>query len=259
MGAVLRAEQVTRRFKGEARPAVDEVSLSVSSGECVGVVGESGSGKSTLALMLMGLVAPDSGRVMLDGRDISHLRGRERRAVGSRIQMVFQDHADSFDPFSTLGGSAVEFGRLAGLGRAEARDKAQALFERVGLDERLFDARPAQASGGQRQRAAIARALMRDPEFLLCDEITSALDVSVQSEVLKVLADVRGERGVVFVTHDLSLVERTCDRVVVMCRGRIVEEGTPHDVVSHPQHPYTQLLVSSVLPLPVPQRGKGRR
>ena len=259
MGTALYAEQVTRRFEGEARPAVDAVSLSVSSGECVGVVGESGSGKSTLVHMLMGLTVPDSGRVLLDGRDISHLRGRDRRAIGSRIQMVFQDHADSFDPFSTLGGAAVEFGRLAGLGRAEARDKAQALFERVGLDERLFAARPAQASGGQRQRAAIARALMRDPEFLLCDEITSALDVSVQAEVIKVLADVRGDRGIVFVTHDLSLVERTCDRVVVMRQGRIVEEGTPHDVVSHPQHPYTQLLVSSVLPLSAPRRGEGRR
>lgn len=250
---ILVAEHVTKTFRGMARPAVDDVTLRIAPGEFVGLVGGSGSGKSTLARVIMNLETPDAGAVVLDGREITRLRGRERRRVYADMQMVFQDQADSFDPRMRLGASAVEFGMSFGMSRAAARDRAAELFCAVGLSEEHLDCRPGEVSGGQCQRAAIARALMASPKVLVCDEVTSALDVLVQAAVVEVLRSLKGSVALLFISHDLALVDSLCDRTVVMREGRVVEEGPSHEVSLHPQHPYTQLLVSSVFPVdPLP-------
>lgn len=246
----LRIEEASIRFKGMNHPALDKVSISLASGQCIALVGASGSGKSTLARVLAGLLAPDSGEVYLDDIPLSAFKKKQKRMLYRRLQMVFQDHGDSFNPYMSLGASVAEFGKLAGLTKTQALDRAKELFNKVGLEERIFSARAHEVSGGQRQRACLARALMADPEFLLCDEITSALDVSAQTEVLRILQSLRGDRGILFITHDLSLVENLCDEILVMDKGCIVEAGDTQSVLYHPKHPYTQQLISSVLPFP---------
>lgn len=248
--AKLRLESITKTFPGMDRPALDNVSFEIASGQCVGLVGGSGSGKSTLANVIMRFLEPDAGDVHLDDSSLSDLDHRHMRDWYRRIQIVFQDHGDSFDPFMRLGSSVIEFSRLTGRDRTEARGRAEELFSQMGLDERIFNARPHQVSGGQRQRVGLARALMCDPDFLICDEITSALDVSAQAEILKVLKETCSTKGVLFITHDLSLVDELCDTVVVMDRGHVVEMGEVQSVLRSPEHPYTKQLMSSVLPFP---------
>lgn len=243
--SVLRLSHVTKTFPAMARPALADVSLDVGEGACVGLVGASGSGKSTLARVACGLLRPDSGAVEVEGADISTLAGRARRAALRGVQMVFQDHAGAFDPLMTLGASAVEFGRACGLTRAQARARAEELFESVGLPHDLLGSRPREVSGGQCQRAAIARALMVGPRLLVCDEVTSALDVSAQAGVVEVLCSLRGRVGVLFVTHDLALLGCVCERVVVMHEGRVVEEGLVHEVVSSPRDRHTRDLLDA--------------
>lgn len=249
MSEVLVAEGIVKRFTDMARPAVDGVTLRLAEGECVGLVGGSGSGKSTLARVVMNLESPDAGSVRLAGRDITRLHGRERRRVYSDLQMVFQNQTDSFDPRLRLGTSVAEFGRSFGLSRAAAREKAAELFVSVGLSEELLDRRPCEVSGGQCQRAAIARALMVDPQVLVCDEATSALDVSAQATVVEVLKTLKGKVSILFISHDLALVDNLCDRAVVMHAGKVVEEGPSHEVCRAPKDPYTKLLVASVFPI----------
>lgn len=246
----LRIEEASIRFRGMSHPALDKVSISLSSGRSIALVGGSGSGKSTLARVLAGVLLPDSGEAYLDDIPLSTLKHKQKRMLHRRLQMVFQDHGDSFNPYMSLGASVAEFGKLAGLTKTQALDRAKELFSKVGLEERIFSARAYEVSGGQRQRACLARALMVDPEFLLCDEITSALDVSVQAEVLHILQSLRGSRGILFVTHDFSLVEQLCDEVLVMDKGCIVEVGDTQSILHHPKHSYTQQLISSILPFP---------
>lgn len=247
--STLVAEHITKTFKGASAPAVNDVSLSLKEGECMGVVGESGSGKSTLASIMMNILNADSGSVLLDGRDITSFRGKRRRDVYRSMQMVFQNQSDSFDPRVKLGNSIAEFGIAAGMRRRESFAKAGQLLAQVGLSDEYLQRYPGEVSGGECQRAAIARALMVDPDVLVCDEITSALDVSVQANIIEIIGRLKGSRSILFISHDLALVDNLCDSVTVMNHGRVVERGDAHDVTGKPLHPYTRLLVSSVFPV----------
>jgi peptide/nickel transport system ATP-binding protein len=227
--------------------AVADASLSVEAGGSFGIVGESGSGKTTLARILVGLTRPDAGSLRIDGHDrLRRESGREARLRRAReIQMVYQDPALSLDPRLTPRQVLEAVLRLHGTGGEAGVDE---LLDRVGIGRREADVRPRQLSGGQRQRVAIARALAVRPSILVLDEAVSALDVSVQAQILELLGRIRQETGValVLVSHDLAVVREVTDDVVVMWRGEIVERGSTSAVLDHPEHPYTQLLVSSV-------------
>ncbi|MEU7894533.1 ABC transporter ATP-binding protein [Nonomuraea sp. NPDC049152] len=246
---VLTASNLSLRYG--SRHALDDVSLTLHRGETVGVVGESGSGKTTLARLLLGLAEPDTGRIALHGRQWSHLPERARRPWRSTIQIVSQSPLDSFDPRHTVGRLLAE--PLADLPGPEREPRALDLLERVGLPATVADRHPRQLSGGQRQRVAIARALANRPDVLVCDEPVSALDVSIQAQVLDLLADLQTEYGtaMVFVSHDLGVVHRLADRVMVMKEGRVVEEGEADEVFLRPRHPYTEELVAAVPGLPI--------
>lgn len=227
--------------------AVDDVSFCVHAGESVALVGGSGCGKSTTARMIARLTDCTSGEVWLNGQDVTHVRGSAQRALYTHLQMVFQNPVGSFDPRRTLGHGIEEPLRNTGAGKAEARAKALLTLEQCGLNASFADRYPHEVSGGQCQRAAIARALVSEPELIICDEATSALDVTVQAQIVQTLADIQRSRGLalLFICHDLALVQGFCDRVLVMHAGRIVEEGPTAMVLSHPQHEYTKQLVNA--------------
>jgi len=235
--------------RGKALRAVDGVSLTVKKGEIVGIVGESGCGKSTLARVVAALDRPTEGQVLLNGEDLFAIGRRELVRRRDRFQMVFQDPYGSLDPRRRIGWSVAEpLGVLAPpLGKAETERRVGEMLEAVGL--RATDARrfPHEFSGGQRQRIAIARALVTRPDLVIADEAVSALDLSVQAQVLNLILDLRERYGVafLFITHNLSVVEAICDRVAVMYRGRIVETGATGDVFEAPRHPYTSLLLAA--------------
>lgn len=245
----LEVQDVTKRFPSMERAALDKVSFQVEQGTCLGIVGGSGCGKSTLARIVMMLEQPDSGRVLLFGDEIGGRDLKSARNAYRTMQMIFQNPIDSFDPRRTLGFSLMVPGRSFGLSRIEAERKARALLVSVGLDESFFRRYPSQVSGGQCQRAAIARALMADPSVLICDEITSALDVTTQARIVELIAQLKEKVTIVFITHDLALASIICDNLVVMEKGRIVECGAAHDVLENPQSDYTKLLLSSVYTL----------
>ncbi|SEK56614.1 ABC transporter ATP-binding protein [Nonomuraea pusilla] len=231
--------------------AVDGVSFSLPPGGSLAIVGESGSGKTTTARMLVGLERPDAGRIRVGGRDRSHAaRGRATRLARAReLQMVFQDPYLSLDPRVTVAGCVEEPLRLHfPMSPAQRRARRDELLARVGLGEREADALPRRLSGGQRQRAAIARALATEPKVLILDEATAALDVSIQAQILDLLAEIRRDTGVgyLFVTHNLALVRHVADDILVLYQGRVVETGPTRDVLAAPRHPYTRLLLHSV-------------
>ena len=239
--------------------ALDNVSLSVASGEAVALVGESGSGKSTLGRAAARLVDIDSGVIRLDGEDLQRLSGHALRQARSKIQLVFQDPYSSLDPRFTVARTVAEpivIHKRAS--RREAIERVGPLLQRVGLDPAAAHQFPHAFSGGQRQRIAIARALAAEPRVIVADEPTSSLDVSIQRQVLDLLAELREERGIamLFISHDLAVVSRIANRIAVMRSGRIVELGPAEAVLTSPRHPYTQALVSAV-PLPDPSR-RGR-
>ena len=250
-GDVLEVDDVVVQFDtdGGRITAVDGVSMHLSTGETLGLVGESGCGKSTLARAIMQLVVTQRGSVRLEGIDLGSLPRRELRRMRHRIQMVFQDPRGSLDPrmsVSTLIGEPLRvhgFGDRAGRARAVAE-----AMELVGLPEAVADRLPSELSGGQQQRVGIARAIVTDPAVLVCDEPVSALDVSIQAQIINVLDELRDELSLamVFIAHDLSVVRHLSDRVAVMYLGQIVETGTASEVFSEPRHPYTQGLISSV-------------
>lgn len=248
---ILEAEHLKKVFTSHKKSftAVDDVSFFLRRGECLGIVGESGSGKSTIAKLVTRLLDITEGKVTLLGRDITHAKGRTLREAWRSIQMVFQMPQESFDPRCTLGDGIGESLRNMGLGRAETRKRTEELLAVCGLTPEFAGRYPHQVSGGQCQRAAIARALAVEPAVLLCDEATSALDVTVQKQILELLMALKEEQNlsILLICHDLALVQAFCDRVVVLCRGRIVEQGTPEQIIDFPQTDYTKKLIASVL------------
>ncbi|MGY4766754.1 ABC transporter ATP-binding protein [Kribbella sp. CWNU-51] len=241
--------------KAQAVKAVDGVNFVVRKGETVGLVGESGSGKSTLARVATRLLDPTQGTVEIGGADVTKVRGRRLRPVRRKIQMVFQDPQASLNPRQSVGTILSTPFRAQGI--RPTRAQLVELLHQVGLSEEHLDRYPHEFSGGQRQRIGIARALSVKPDLLVCDEPVSALDVSVQAQVLNLLADLRDELGLsyVLVAHDLAVVRQVASRLAVMYLGTIVEEGPADQVYSAPAHPYTKALLSAV---PVPEPGVER-
>jgi peptide/nickel transport system ATP-binding protein len=234
--------------KGRSVDALAAVSFSVRRGETVGIVGESGSGKSTAARCIARLIDADSGQILVEGVDIAALSARALRPVRRRMQMVFQDPFGSLNPRRTVGQLIAEGPIVHGLSEASAHARALELLDLVGLERRAAARYPHEFSGGQRQRIGLARALALEPAILVADEPVSALDVSVQDQVLRLLADIRNRLGltVLFITHDLRVASQVCDSIVVMHKGRVVESGPVADVYAHPAHAYTQALLAAV-------------
>lgn len=233
------------RGRRKNKVALEGVSVDLQAGETLGLVGESGSGKSTLGGCVLGLVQPARGQVMFAGRDITHLPARERRALGSQIQAVFQDPYSSFNPHRTIEQSVEETLTSLQLSRAERRERVIGMLERVGLDRSALGRFPAQFSGGQRQRIAIARALLPEPRLVVCDESVSALDLSVQAQVLNLLLELQRELGVayLFITHDLAVVRHMSTSIAVLQHGHMVEHGDAEEVTRNPREPYTRRLL----------------
>jgi peptide/nickel transport system ATP-binding protein len=267
---LLRVENVHKHFPGPggfgpwrtpALRAVDGVSLEVRRGEALGIVGESGSGKTTLARMMVSLLKPTRGRILFEGEDLAALPERRLRPGRRDRQMVFQDPVSSLNPRRTVGESVAEPLRAHG-GRDERsiRRAVQALLERVGLEAAHYDRFPHEFSGGQRQRAGIARALVLSPKLVVCDEPVSSLDVTTQAQVVRLLADLRAQFGLtlVFISHDLAVVRQVSDRVVVMHHGQVVESADADALYTDPQHPYTRALLDAA-PEPDPTLARERR
>jgi peptide/nickel transport system ATP-binding protein len=260
---LLTASGLVKRYKGpdgKVRTVVNQVSFELGRGETLGVVGESGSGKTTTGRLVLAVTQPDEGSVELGGKPWTGLSERERRARRSHIGVVYQDPLSSFDPRWTAG-KIVSDAVPARYGDSTRRDaRVRELLHQVGLADDTVDRRPLLLSGGQRQRVAIARALAPEPEIIVCDEPVSALDVSIQAQVLDLFADLQEELGLsyLFISHDLGVIRHMSDRILVMTHGRVVEQGDAEDVFSRPQHPYTQRLLAALPKIGVPAEAPER-
>jgi peptide/nickel transport system ATP-binding protein len=250
---VLATERLSKVYRlgltsGQAVRAAENVDIIVRRGETVGIVGESGSGKSTVARCIVRLIPPTSGAILIDDVDVAQLPESRLRAHRRHVQIVFQDPYRSLNPRRTVGASIMEGPMNFGLSRPRALDRARELVRLVGLPEDALSRYPHQFSGGQRQRIAIARALAMEPQLLIADEAVSALDVSVQAQVLKVLDDVRRrfDLAMLFITHDLRVASQICDRIAVMLRGVVVEQGPTAEIFRNPKHEYTRALLDAV-------------
>lgn len=240
---------ILRRHTDDVR-AVDDVSFSVEKGTTVGLVGESGSGKSTIGKTLLRLVPATAGIIHFDGRDITNMPESDFRPFRKRMQMIFQDPFGSLNPRHTIRqivSEALEI-HFPTLSTKDRSDKVASLLEKVGLKPEMATRYPHEFSGGQRQRIGIARALAVEPDFIVCDEPVSALDVSVQAQIVNLLKDLQQQLGLtyLFIAHDLAVVEHMSDRVLVMHRGRIVEDAASADIYANPQHDYTRKLLEAV-------------
>lgn len=246
--------------RGMTLKAVNHVTFSVNKGETVGLVGESGCGKSTTGRCLVNLYEPTSGQVRYRGKDIQTYDKKELLQFRSNVQMIFQNPYASLNPRMTVGEIVMQGMKIhSSLSPAECHEKAEHLLERVGLGKEHMSRFSHEFSGGQRQRIGIARALSVDPEFIVCDEPISALDVSIQAQVLNMLRELQREMGLtyLFIAHDLSVVKYISDRVIVMYLGTIVEEAPADELYAHPTHPYTQALLSAI-PVADPHIAKTR-
>ena len=254
MKKVLEVNNLTKVFRGKDKQdytAVSHIDFCLYEGECLGIIGESGSGKSTTVNMITRLIEPNDGNITLEGEDITYIKGKHLRNIYKKMQMVFQSPIESFDPRCTLGDGITESLRNNGFSKKEAIKTAIKVLKQCGLDESFMDRYPHEVSGGQCQRAAIARALAVGPSVLICDEATSALDVTIQKEIIELLNTLRENHGaklsILFICHDLALVQNICDRVLVMHDGVIVEQGNPDEIVKNPKDDYTKKLIESVL------------
>ena len=256
MSDLLRVDGLTKTYPGGGAPwkrrrvnALDRVSFTVERGRTLGLVGESGSGKSTLGRCILGLARPDAGHVIFDGDEVDRLDGKALSNFRRRVQPVFQDPWGSLDPRWPVGRSVRESLDCFRIGtRTDRHRRVHDLFDRVGLNPALATRLPAQLSGGQRQRVAIAAALASQPELIIADEPVSALDMSVQAQILNLFQDLQQDLHVacVFITHDLGVVEHVSDRVAVLCRGEIVELDDTDRVMNEPRHAYTRTLLAAV-------------
>ena len=268
-GEVLRAEGLTKHFplKRSARHpgdgpevrAVDGVDLSIAAGATLGLVGESGSGKSTVARLVLRLMPATAGRIFFEGNEITNAKGGALRALRPQMQLVFQDPYSSFDPQATVLKSVIEPLRAEGRGRAECNARAEELIDLVGLARDHLQRYPRELSGGQLQRAGIARALATGPKLVVMDEPVSALDVSTQAQAINLLEDLQNELGIafLFIAHDLAVVRHVSDRIAVMYLGEIAEEGPADALYTAPTHPYTHALLSAI-PVPNPRIQRSR-
>jgi oligopeptide transport system ATP-binding protein len=262
---ILRVEDVYKHFPiggrgGEVVRAVDGVSLAVRRGETLGLVGESGCGKSTLARVITNLQPATAGKVVFDGSDLTQLSGSRMRRIRRQVQIIFQDPFASLDPRMTVGEIIAEPIDNFGVARGRARQqRIQELLRLVGLNPNFTNRYPHEFSGGQRQRIGIARALAPNPTFIVCDEPVSALDVSIQAQIINLLQDLQREFQLtyLFIAHDLAVVRHLSNRVAVMYLGKVVEVADRNDIYESPQHPYTRALLSSI-PVPDPEIESGR-
>jgi oligopeptide transport system ATP-binding protein len=263
---LLEAKQVSKHFPvrkgffkkvvGQVK-AVEKIDMTIFKGETLGLVGESGCGKSTLGRTLIRLYEPTSGEILFKGSDFLSLKSEDLRKSRRNIQMIFQDPFASLDPRMTVGQILQQPLDVHNIGTIQEREKqVQELLETVGLKSAHVNRYPHEFSGGQRQRISIARALALKPDLIICDEPVSALDVSIQAQILNLLKDLQEQRGLtyLFISHDLSVIEYFCDRVAVMYLGRIVEIGTRDEVFNNPRHPYTQALLQAI-----PTFGEGKK
>ncbi len=249
---LLKVENLTKRFKknGETVTAVNEISFSVEAGECLGIVGESGCGKSTAANLISRLQREDEGNIFFEGRKING--GFRLKPVGRELQMIFQNPQDSFDPRDTVLQGIMQ-GALSYkvYSNRELKEKALDLFSYVGLKPEYQNKKTSELSGGECQRAAVARALICEPKLLICDEATSALDVLVQAQLIDLLKKLKNDKkmAMIFITHDLPLAAAFCDRIAVMHKGRIIEIGEARKVLKSPEQEETKKLIQAVLPV----------
>ncbi len=261
-GAVplLEVRDLVIRYGRKGAPAVKNVSFTIARGETLGLVGESGSGKTTIGRAILGLIPVTSGQILFEGRDITRASLAERRALQGDLRAVFQDPFSSLNPRRPIGDALTEPLRVARVPQAEREQRARAVMTAVGLPENAVERYPRQFSGGQRQRIAIARALVTDPRLVVCDEAVSALDLSTQAQVLNLLADLRAgaDLGYLFIAHDMAVVEFLAQRIIVLNRGEIVEEGRTTDIIHNPREHYTKVLMAAS-PVPDPDEQARRR
>ncbi len=240
--------------------AVDGINFNVKKGETFGIVGESGCGKSTTAKLVLNMISPTSGEVLYRGLEMTNLKPAKWRALREDMQMIFQDPLGALDPYMTIGRQIKEPLDIHKIGiPGERREKAIKLLGSVGMEDYMYDRFPHEISGGQRQRAVLARALILEPDLLVCDEPVSALDVSIQAQVINLLKDLQKERGLtyIFISHDLRIIRYICNRVAVMYLGKIVEEADCTELFKNTAHPYTKALIASI-PVPDPSFKKER-
>ena len=267
MTAVAELTDVVRHFRikrflapSQQVRAVDGVSFAVGEGESFGLVGESGCGKTTVGRLVLGMLAPTGGRVRIEGVDLATLSAAETRRLRRHVQMIYQDPLNALDPRMSIGEQIAEGLAVHGIGTApERKERALAMMGAVGLSMRLTDRYPHELSGGQQQRVVIARALLLEPRLVVCDEPVSALDVSVQAQVVNLLAELQQRYGCAyfFISHNLAVVRHICRRIVVMYLGTVVEIANRDELFERPRHPYTRALISAV-PVPDPSK-RGRR